>query len=125
MRSKPSASVADATFWLYLNSSLEHQLIPSSFDLRLATRGDRITGSYWHEASDTFVADWFHVLATTRKEWLIAYLPPDCRRIDAVLCPFTDIERLPSVLRKAGCRVGSAKLLREMMRGLIPRYPSV
>jgi hypothetical protein len=116
--------VVDATFWFYLNSSFDHQIIPAGFDLRLRVRGGQTVGSYRHVPSNTFVASWFHVLATTRKKWLIAYFPPDCRRIEAMLFPFTEIERFPSVLRDAGCRVGSARLLRKMMTGLIPHYPS-
>lgn len=85
-------------------------------------RGEHTSGAYWHTASGNRVADWFSVLAITDDAWLIAYLPTNCRTINALIVPFSEVSRLPAVLRKAGCRVDSAKLLVQMMQGLVPRY---
>jgi hypothetical protein len=88
----------------------------------MAQRGEHTSGAYWHTASGNRVADWFSVLAVTDDAWLIAYLPTNCRTVNALIVPFSEVSRLPTVLRKAGCRVDSAKLLVQMMQGLVPRY---
>ncbi len=122
VRGRVKTSVADATY-LILNRANELPP-PPGYELRLQLNGEQTTGGYWHRPSGRFVASWFQVLAVTNDAWLIAYVPPDCHRINAWLIPFSEAKRIPALLRKAGCRVGTARLLVEMMTGLVPCYPS-
>ena len=118
-------SVADAAFVLFKHASSADLLRAApGFELRLRMQGPRVSGSFWHIKSGAFVSTWFYVLATTGTGWLIAYMPASCERIEAELVPFTDVGSVPSVLRKAGCKIGSASLVVEMMRALIPSYPN-
>jgi hypothetical protein len=134
-RPRRRSTVADAAFVIFREtaSNLWPRLLPPGFELRLRRyRGEQISGSIWHLPPDAssglengeFVSGWFHVLATTDRQWLIAYMPPSCDRFEAELVPFNEVHRFPAVLRKFGCRVGSARLLVEMMSKLIPQYPS-
>lgn len=128
VRGRVKTSVADATFRLFLHAT--ELPPPPGFELRLELTGEQTRGGFWHQPSGTssereggrFVASWFHVLAVTKDAWLIAYVPPNCSRISSWLIPFSEAKKLPLLLRKAGCRIGSAKLLVEMMTGLVPRY---
>lgn len=113
-------SVADAALRLFLKANAASQRAPQDFDLRLYQRGGYVTGGYWHKPSGKFVASWFHPFATANGGWIIAYLPPTCENIEAEHVPFGEVARVPSVLRKAGCRIGSARLLRQMMSALVP-----
>lgn len=112
--------VADAAFRLFRHAS--ELPPPPGFKLRLREEGENIAGGIWHVASGKFVASWFHVIAVTNDEWLVAYLPTDCRRFSAALVPFSEATKLPTVLRKAGCRIGSAKLVVEMIQALKPTF---
>lgn len=124
-RKRKRGSVADAAFVLFKHASSADLLrTPPGFELRLRMHGQRVTGSYWHIKSGAFVSTWFYVLATTGAGWLIAYMPASCERIEAELIAFNEVESVPAVLRKAGCKVGSAPLVVEMMRALIPSYPN-
>lgn len=113
-------SVADATFRLFRHAT--ELPPPPGFELRLGQSGERISGGFWRVRTGKFVCGWFHTLAVTQDAWLIAYLPDNCRRFTASLVPFSEVKRLPAILRKAGCRVGSAKLLVQMVQALTPRY---
>lgn len=120
---KAGKSVADAAFILFRDAATADLLHTApGYELRLQARGGKVSGGYWHIENDTFVAGWFWALASTGTAWLIAYMPASCQRIEAELVPFSDVERIPTVLRKAGCKVGSATLLVEMMRALVPHY---
>lgn len=121
-RSRIKTPVADATFRLFLHAS--ELPPPNGFELRLREEGEHTSGGFYRKSDSKFVSSWFHVLAVTKDAWLIAYIPTDCRRISSWLVPFSEAMRTPALLRKAGCRVGSARLLVEMITGLAPRYPS-
>ncbi len=121
VRSRAKVSVADATFRLFLHAS--ELPPPNGFELRTREEGEHTSGAFYRKSDDKLVSSWFHVLAVTNDAWLIAYLPTNCRRISSWLVPFSETARLPALLREAGCRVGSARLLTEMMAGLVPAYP--
>ena len=117
-------NVCDVAFFLFRYTGVAVSFVPPGFELRLGPESKVEREGYYHKASGKFVAGWFMLLATCADSWLIGYLPPSCDHVDADLVRFEDVATIPAKLRKAGCKVGDAKLLVQMMKELLPDHSS-
>jgi hypothetical protein len=95
--------------------------LTEGFELRIEKVDGQAVGTYWHASTRKKVAGWFCVPAITCDGFIVAYLPPNPKYIEAEFCRLDEIDELPGVLRKAGCPVYDETLVIGMLAGMVPR----